>query len=224
MYAYAANNPIKYTDPDGRIFGLLMVYDIQNNSFNSPLSMGATASGVFNENNELIKQNTIGSYGCLFVSTMNVGNSVIFNSMGPKQVKDFSASDRYFYYSQPQKKGNAGWTETDALMNSSHMKNLLYDLTGHMYSITSYSGKEYVSSMIQIFQKAKEKVYGIAEVKTIYGSHFINLYWNESTNKLSYFDPYKWENNEIIKAIDKQVQDRNFRLIIIREKGDEIVK
>ena len=224
MYHYAGNNPLNFVDPDGRIFCPLMVFDKQNNASNSSLPMGASPSGIFNENNELIKQNTIGAYGCLFVSTMNVGNSVIFNSIGPKKVKDYSASDRYFHYTQPRKKGEDGWTETDALMSPPQMKNLLSDLTGHRYSILSYSGKEYVSSMVKIFQKAKERVYGIVEVKTTYGSHFINLYWNNDTKKLSYFDPYVWNNDEIKNSIDQQIKDRTFRLIIIREKGDEIVK
>ena len=224
LYHYAANNPIKYTDPDGKYFALLLVYDKQNSATNVHLTMGTTESGIFDENNNLIKPNTIGAFGCLFVSTMNIGNSIIFNSTGPKQIKDYSANNRYFYYTQPRKRGDENWTETDALMGSVQMKNLLLDLTGHEYSISSYEGKEYVSSIVKIFQKAKEKVYGIAEVKTKYGSHFINLYWNNKNNELSYFDPYVWNDDAIKQSIEKQVQDRNFRLIIIREEGDKIVK
>ena len=45
LYHYAANNPIKYTDPDGKYFALLLVYDKQNSATNVHLTMGTTEVG-----------------------------------------------------------------------------------------------------------------------------------------------------------------------------------
>lgn len=219
---------MRYTDPDGRKIKSLINPEIQNSASNKNYSMGKTPSGVFNEKGEIKVQNKIGPYGCKFISTFNIGNAIRHNSRecrDPVSVGDYAENDTYFYFTDLVEYINhEGWTVNDANMGNAQMKKLLKAITGHDYSISSYSGQKYVRTMIKLFQRAKENVYAIAEVKTKYGSHFINLFWDDEKNNLSWHDTYEWNNPEIEGAIAQQIYDRNFRLIIIREQGDKILR
>ena len=74
-----------------------------------------------------------------------------------------------------------------------------------------------MKSIIQTFSKCKETVFAYAKVNTKYGCHFVGLGWNANKNSLSIYDPTVWGDDSISDSIQKQINDYDFELSIVRK-------
>ena len=230
LYHYAGNNPVRYTDPDGRKVATLLCFEQQNSAANKDLNMGKTPNGRFDESGNIRVWNKIGSYGCKFISTINIANTIRKSSRECRDavsVSDYTNKDEYFFYSnlRPYLK-NEGWSENDALMGDAQMKKLLKDTTGIDFEISHYT--TFINFRIRLIHNhTKRDVYLMARVQTIYGEHFIDLYWDSEKNCLDYHDTYDWLNSgigenkakQIQDDIAKQIQDGTYELIVIQRKN-----
>ena len=178
MYAYAGNNPVRYIDPDGNDIISITSFYLQNSSEHKTLPMGASPSGIFDSNGNLLKQNTIGDYGCLFISIMNTGNSLKrnhFTDLGiPSDINfncspnEYNASDSYFHYSQNPR----NQYETDANMLFDNICNLLKDVSKTSdFSIEFVIGDDIQKRINAISSNPKENAYVIGRCE----GHYFNI-------------------------------------------------
>ena len=187
LYGYAGNNPVKYTAPDGRTFFPLESLQHQNSKENSSIPIGSFPSGNF-DSNGIYKLNTVGSYGCLFMCTVNVGNS--YNKMmnpltyEEKSVASLASNDAYFYF-YAVCNWNSDWAGIDFISGEQHLEKLLFDMTGVDFSVTRY-GKDVLEISGYLVRTFKKGAYIIGKV----GNHFINIIDIDKNNNMSYFDPY----------------------------------
>ena len=183
LYAYAGNNPVKYTDPDGNEIIALKSFLLQDSALNENLQMGSMKTGAWDKNG-VLRENTMGRYGCLFTCAVNVGNTIckrngfISNNI---QLSELSSNDNYFMY-VPSKIGLG----TDVITGTKQIKNLLKDMTGKSFSVERYRTSSVARTLITLTSKNYIKdSYIIADV----GGHFINIEGFDSEGRLLYFDP-----------------------------------
>ena len=162
MYHYAGNNPVKYTDPDGRDILVPCFLDYQNTTENTDSNMGYTVTGRKHTlDGEIFHRNTIGRYGCLFTAFFNVANDIKVRNIKSKApsvksvpnsiLTDYSNSDKYFSFTDYEWIGDAesGYFENDALMSISNMKALISDVSGidkSKIKITEIKGSSKIAS------------------------------------------------------------------------------
>ena len=226
LYAYAGNNPVKYTDPDGNEIKSFEYECKQTSFYNRALTMGAMPNGVFDSSGTLTRANLIGDVGCKLLVLLNIGNNINYIMNGnkfdrycqPCSVESVCNNDKYFVTPYPCSKVSNGGYETDILIGKSESIALLTDITGNgNLSITTYKGSQFVKSIIQTFSKCKETVFAYAKVNTKYGCHFVGLGWNANKNSLSIYDPTVWGDDSISDSIQKQINDYDFELSIVRK-------
>ncbi len=146
LYHYAGNNPINYTDPDGKFFNRPTSH-IRQTDFNNetnPVFMGHTPSGKYefdgDGNKVITARNTIFDCGCLFVEIYNNAltarkkrvadakkyceqHNITFNEA--PSLESLAGDDKYFYI-----KDNPEKNESDANMSYDGMLNLWKDTSG----------------------------------------------------------------------------------------------
>ena len=145
LYHYAGNNPIKYVDPNGEKILDIISKQYQNSSENKNVYIGSFPSGYFNSDGKYIR-NTVGDFGCLFVSTVNVGNS--YNKMTDSSegyseisVSSLASNDSYFSFFTVSE-WNANYSGKDFASGPKEISKLLFDITGENFSVERYSGSE----------------------------------------------------------------------------------
>ena len=146
LYHYAGNNPINYTDPDGKFFNRPTSH-IRQTDFNNrtnPVYMGHTPSGKYkidgDGNKKFTTRNTIFAFGCLFTEIYNNAltarekrvaaakkyceqHDITFNEA--PSFESLAGDDKYFYI-----KDNPEKNESDANMGYDGMLNLWKDTSG----------------------------------------------------------------------------------------------
>lgn len=226
LYAYAANNPVKYTDPDGRKIIHTHYLAFQNLNPNKLVPMGKTPSGVYDpETKEVIKQNTIGDYGCLFTSSMNIANDIKRRycekgAVGmPKNViipatsiAEMANSDKYFIYNDDLEKN-----ESNADMGIENVKKLIEDVSSCSISIEMITGSENIKKAIATLNSSEsDNGYIIGHVK----GHFFNLTGTEKKMGYLYHDPYV-RSNAAADRLKERINNSMDKIYIIRVIGNE---
>lgn len=180
-------------------------------SDNVNIPMGKTPSGVYDPETKIVtKQNTIGDYGCLFTSAINVANDIKLRycekgAIGmPKNMiipaTSISAkanSDKYFTY-----QNNPNKHESDANMTINNIKQLIEDVSTRSVVIEEITGTSNIEKAIaELNNSSTDNGYIIAHCN----GHFFNLTGIDSNpNKEKnlgylYHDPYI---RKTIKSID----------------------
>ncbi|MCR5614339.1 hypothetical protein [Treponema sp.] len=189
--------------------------------------MGKTPSGIYNpETKEVIKQNLIGDYGCLFTSTMNVANDIKrrFCEKGaigmPKNIvipatsiAEMANSDKYFTYDD-----NPSKNESDANMTVNNVKQLIEDVSTCSVSIEVITGSENIAKAIEALNSSEsDNGYIIAHSN----GHYFNLTGIDDDLGYLYHDPYLRSNNAAEK-FRKTVNNNGIdKILIIRVNKNE---
>jgi RHS repeat-associated protein len=186
LYHYAGNNPVRYVDPDGKIINSLRYWDHQDNSRNGNLDMGSYRTYDSSEG----PANTIGRYGCLFTSVVNIGNTERLNrtvlgvpvSDRTLPLSDLASNDKYYPATKNGKEGGY-----DRNMTASTIKELLDDMTGgNFYVSNKIEGNARAMRLIRHYERSLTRAYIIADV----GGHFVNvLGLNKDTGGIIVHDP-----------------------------------
>ncbi|WP_407436666.1 RHS repeat domain-containing protein [Treponema sp.] len=161
LYHYAGNNPIRYTDPDGRFFNRPEYHNKQNGLKHTSVTMGKTPSGKYeideNGSKTVTKQNTIGAFGCLFTEIYNNAMTARKKRTSDARryceqhnipfyepsLESFAGNDKYFnYYDHANDTVNPR-NETDANMDRNTIEALYEDVSGkkanHIMAVTKQS-------------------------------------------------------------------------------------
>ena len=146
LYAYAANNPVHYIDPDGNFIFPLLSMQKQNQESNEYAQIGKYLSY---DNKD--RANVLGLFGCLFVAAVNVGNSINkYNDSfyTDKMAAEYSTNDDYFDFG---KEGSFRFYNLTCDFGSSnnHVAKLLFDMTGKKITVNSVWGKEINTTLQQ---------------------------------------------------------------------------
>ena len=217
LYHYGGNNPVKYTDPDGKFIQTILSWQHQNSLQNKNATIGQYQSYSSKQYGET--ENSVGNFGCLFTCFVNVGNSYnIRNSNGvyeEKTVAELASNDDYFTFAGVSRIGGA---PTDFGSSTKNLKKLLFDMTGENLEVSKYYGGE-KNAMLFLAQQADKEAYVIGQVKTKNGgTHFINITGVKSDGSMNYFDPYSYNNTRNKKEYKKS--DLIAIYLIYKPEGD----
>ena len=198
LYHYAGNNPITYTDPNGRFIWKLLSCQYQNNTVNANVYIGQYTTNNTKDCDE--KENTLANFGCLFTCFVNIGNS--YNAMKSpdkyfeKTAASLASNDKYFEF---QSVSRIGGTPTDFKSSIENLKALLFDMTGEQFEILKFECPVAIK-MAVLASITKQGTFIVGKTITKQGSeHFININSieiNKNTKdfKMDYFDPYQYNN------------------------------
>ncbi len=199
LYHYAGNNPVRYIDPDGREIIKPRLHLYQNSPENKSLPMGATPSGKKSIiGGEVTSQNTIGQYGCLFTSLVNIADDVRnkrIHKYAPSStnvpnlsVSSYNNNDKYFTYSADYTSGDG--YENDANMLLDNMKSLLSDaglVAGTKINITEKKGADIKDTLAELSSSGTDNAYVIGH----YNGHFFNVTgYDSQTGNVTINDVY----------------------------------
>ncbi len=191
LYHYAGNNPVHYSDPIGNFILPLLSVQKQNLGSNEYAQIG---NYLTYDNKD--RANVLGAFGCLFVATVNIGNSINkYNdsSYTDKMASEYSSSDLYFDFGKegPFRFYNVA---CDFGSSNSHLEKLLSDMTGKNCSIKSVWGKDIDSTLNVTRSYASKGAYLIGKVKTPNNSfHYINITGFDENGNMQWEDPYDYQ-------------------------------
>ena len=143
------------------------------------------------------RANVLGDFGCLFVATVNIGNSInkyIDSSYKDKMASEYSTNDSYFDFGKERDFRFYNFA-CDFGSSNSHMENLLYDMTGQKCSVQSVWGEDISSTLNQTRSYVSKGAYLIGKVKTPNNSiHYINIIGFDEEGIMQWEDPYSYQN------------------------------
>ncbi|WP_319563286.1 SpvB/TcaC N-terminal domain-containing protein [Marispirochaeta sp.] len=196
-YGYGGNNPLFYSDPDGREILPIFNSQRQNSDTNRNALVGPEPTGRIWPDGKY-RMNSIGLEGCLFVAAVNVGNSIrkhndamrgspSWESGSGISVASLSRSERYFSIFGANDDFVDGGLEQDFATGSDHITTLLKDMTGNDYNVDRIRDPEKSKELIKEYaQSDSDNGYIIG----FDGRHFFNITgYNEKKQEVSVNDP-----------------------------------
>ena len=193
-YAYANNNPLRFVDPTGLFINNITDFQKQNTGENKNASLGVPGTYYWNKYNRAAA-NTVGNFGCLLVSSINIANTESGNGISASSI---SSNTKYFnIYNQSKSVSTiAGEVRLsggkDVLMDSEKISSLLKHMTGTDYFVERIREDSPVQEMLK--EISEMEYYGVYIIADVDG-HFVNLTDysrdDEGNTIISYYDPYE---------------------------------
>ncbi|MCI5696988.1 MAG: RHS repeat-associated core domain-containing protein [Spirochaetia bacterium] len=180
LYAYGANNPIKYTDPDGRIT-INAICSMFMNKRSAILGIQPNRGGE-----DQPKALTIGGYGCVVTFYARLASTISGEEITPEMINDYAIKNNLFevdtsdsYYDVTLLSPEAGVKAVNGILKEKGITNVSLDVEDTIYS----SNMTYICNTLNKYDSDKKNYY-------IYGLRIDNKHTINLNKDFSKSNPY----------------------------------